>query len=127
MSDTIYLMQNDTLPVLYVQVTDQNTELPVDISSATSVVLNFYARGTTTIIASEVGTLLAGTVNSDGSITTTGYTTPGTGGRVSFPTTAAMTASAGSFAGAITVTCAGGGVQTVYNTLRFTVKALLAS
>lgn len=122
MSDVIKLVQSDTLPTVYVSLIDQTTELPVDISTATQVRVDFRAIGATVLTDTLYGTKIAGTVSPDGSINVVGYPVAGSGGRFSFNWNTNSLAAIGSYEGAIVITYAGGGVQTVYTTLRFTIR-----
>lgn len=123
MSDILKLVQNDTLPTVYVSLIDQVTALPLDISTATSISLAFRAIGATTLTDTLFGTKVAGLVNPDGSITSAGYTVAGTGGRCSFNWNGTTLATVGAFEGSVTVTFPGGVKQTVYETLRFQIRA----
>lgn len=128
MSTTIRLVQNDTAPTLYVALIDDVTELPVDISLATQVRMLFRAVGATALTDTLTGTLLPGIVNPDGSITTngpgaTGYATAGSGGRVSFIWHPTTLATPGQFEGELQITFSDGTIQTVYDPLRFFIRA----
>ena len=116
--DTQFLVKGDTLPQLNLIIRDSNTAAsgatlddtdsstwaPIDLSGAT-VRLKFKALGSTAVketIIFSVRDALAGDV----------YLT--------WPTAALDTA--GTFTGEIEVTYAGGGIQTIYDQLKFKVR-----
>lgn len=122
MADKILLVQGDTLPKIVTVITDEESGLPVDVSGAT-VVLKFRKVGAAVLTATLTGTLLAGLTNADGSITSTPpYDTPGAGGRVEFAWTSTALAATGNYEGEIEVTFPSGGIQTVYERLKFQVR-----
>lgn len=120
----IRLVQGDTGPPLIVQLTDEETRLPIDLSAGTaSVAMKFRAAGTTITLATLAGTKLTGFTNPDGSIDTADYPTAGQGGRVSIAwgsTTLAVTP--GAYEGQIVITTSGPVVQTVYDLIKFTIR-----
>ena len=84
MATKIKLVQGDTRPALIVSLTDENSSAPIGINGAT-VRMYFRAFGSTTILATLTGTLLAGIVQADGTVNSASpYDTPGAGGRVQF-------------------------------------------
>lgn len=122
MAEKIKLVRGDTGPQIKVVVTDQFS-VPVDISGAT-VRLRFRASGSAPLLATLLGTLVAGLENADGSITSTApYNIAGVGGRVVFSWGANdLLVPAGAYEGEIETTFAGGTVQTVYDLLKFSVR-----
>jgi len=116
MSDTIQLVQNDTLPDLAITLRDSKTgDLsdpdswdPIDLSAGTtSVVVKLRARNTTTILATITCTKVDG----------------GNTGKVLMPFgTFLVDNSAGSYEGEIEITF-DADVQSVYDLLKFKVRA----
>ena len=104
--DLIYLVQGDvSRPQVEATITDENTDAAVDITGAT-VVMKFRMVGSTTLQDTIVGTV-----------------TSGIGGVCVFQMTAlSMSGEPGNYEGEIQVTFAGGGVQTVYDTLKFRMR-----
>ena len=105
--DLIYLVQGDSgRPQVQATITDENTGAVVDITGAT-VIMKFRQTGSTTL-----------------QDTITGTVTNGAGGVCVFPMTAlAMSGDPGNYEGEIQVTfAAGGGIQTVYDPLRFRMR-----
>lgn len=123
MSDVVNLVQNNTLPVLYVEITDGVTGKAIDISTATLVTMAFRALGASVLTDTLTGTLVAGFVNPDGSITNTGYAVAGSGGRVSFTWNPTTLANIGPYEASVSITFPSGATQTVYDPLRFFVRA----
>lgn len=108
MSDKIKLVQNDTRPALVCNLTDDTTGLAINLVGATSV-LKFRASGAATLQATVPGSI-----------------TDGPNGQVTFypasvPTM--LSGTPGSYEGEIEVTFADGQVQTVYDTLKFQMRA----
>ena len=107
MADKIKLVQGDSgRPQIQATITDENTGNIVDITGAT-VVLKFRMVGAATL-----------------QDTIAGVVTDGVNGVVVFAMTeAAMSGDAGDYEGEIQVTFAsGGGVQTVYDILKFKMR-----
>jgi len=107
--DLIYLVQGDvSRPQVEATITDENTDAVVDITGAT-VVMKFRMVGSTTLQDTIAGTV-----------------TNGAGGVCVFPMTAlSMSGEPGNYEGEIQVTFSagsGGGVQTVYDTLKFRMR-----
>ena len=124
MADKIKLVQGDTRPQLILSLTDDTTGGPIDVSGAT-VRLKFRAAGSTTLIATMVATNLPGFVQPDGSIITTSpYDVAGKGGRcvISWSSTA-LSGDAGDYEGEIEITFSDTTIQTVYDTLKFKLRA----
>jgi hypothetical protein len=123
MADKIKLVQGDSRPQIKATLTDETTGAVIDISGST-VRLRMRAVGSTTILATVLGTLVAGLENDDGSITTAApYNVPGFGGRVVFIWGANdLNVDAGEYEGEIEVTFADGSIQTVYDLLKFKVR-----
>lgn len=106
MSDIIKLVQGDTLPTITVTLTDEFTGAAVDITGA-AVVVKFRAMNTTTVLSTLTGTLV----------------TPASGiFSFSFPAPALDVAD-GLYEGEIEVTFSGGAIQSVYDLLKFRVRA----
>lgn len=107
MSTRIKLVQGDTRPQIKATITDENTGVVVDITGATCI-MKFRASGTTDVLSTLTGTV-----------------TDGPAGVVVFawgPTS--LQVPEGQYEGEIQVTFASGsGVQSVYDLLKFTVRA----
>lgn len=100
--------KNDTGPTLTVQIWDENTDLPIDVSASTSVVtLKYRKKGTTTILQ-----------------TLTGSKTEPTAGIVQFQF-AALAYDVGTYEAEITV-LKGGITQTVEDIITFPLRAEFA-
>lgn len=113
MAERIKLVQGDTRPYLIIDLTDETTGAPINVSDAgTSVVVKFREAGADTIKATLTCYKLA---------TETGQAL-GAGGRVQAAWPAGALDTAGSFEGEIEITFADGSVQTVYDKLKFTVR-----
>jgi hypothetical protein len=107
MSEKIKLVQNDTRPALVCNLTDNTTELPVNITGAT-VVMKFRAAGATTLQATVPGTV-----------------TDGVNGQVTFYPASApemLQGAAGDYEGEIEVTFSDTQIQTVYDVLKFRLR-----
>lgn len=107
MADKIKLVQGDTKPALVCTLTDDNTGAPITLTGAT-VRLKFRATGSTTLVATVVGTV-----------------TDGANGVVAFYPASAPTmlqGDAGDYEGEIEVTFADSTVQTVYDLLKFKLR-----
>lgn len=123
MSDKIYLVQGDTRPDLVFSITDQNTGLPIDLSTATTVV-KFRANGSTTVKATMNCVPLPGIVQADGTVSAAApYNVAGFGGRVAMTWSPTALDTAGDFEGEIEVTFTDGTVQTIYDLLKFKVRS----
>jgi len=108
MSNIIKVVQNDTGPTIVCTITDQITGNPVGLTGA-SVVLKIRPVGSTTLQA-----------------TAPGVVTNGAAGQIAFfpaSTPAMFAGTPGSYEGEIVITYANGTVQTVYQTLKFQLKA----
>ena len=106
MSEKIKLVQGDTLPQVKVTITDDTTGLPVDITGATPR-LKFRAVGDDTLL-----------------FTLTGVVLNGPSGTAVFdwgPTS--LNIDEGDYEGEVEVLFSGGGIQTVYEPLKFKVRA----
>lgn len=124
MSTKYKLVRNDTGPQFILSLKDTTTGAPIDVSAAgTTIVFKFRAVGSSTIKNSISAGKLTGLLNDDGSITTTApYNVAGAGGRIAinWPTGALDTA--GEFEAEVEITFADGTIQTVYDTLKFSVR-----
>lgn len=108
MVDRIKLVKDDTRPALVCNITDDTTGGVIALTGAT-VVLKFRALGSTTLQA-----------------TVTGSVTDGPNGQVTFypaSNPAMLQGDAGDYEGEIEITFADGTVQTVYDVLKFKVRA----
>jgi hypothetical protein len=108
MADTIKTVVGDELPVITLTLTDESTGSVVDLSAGTTTVsVEFYAAGTTTILS----TISCGKVGD------------GTAGQVTFSFVGGvLDVDAGAYEGNIVIDY-NGSEQTVYDTLRFRVRA----
>lgn len=119
---TIKLVQNDTKPSIYIVFRDRDTLDPIDLSDATAV-MYLRAVGAATLKATVAGTLLAGYVEDDGSVTTASpYDVAGAGGRIRFDWSAGDLDAAGYFEGEVEITFSGGSVQSAFELLRFYIR-----
>lgn len=108
MTDKIKLVKDDTRPALVCTITDDTTGDVIALTGAT-VLLKFRALGSTELQATVTGTI-----------------TNGPNGQVTFyPSTnpAMLTGDAGDYEGEIEITFSDGTVQTVYDVLKFKVRA----
>lgn len=106
MSDIIKLVQGDTLPTVTVTLTDEFTGVAVDLTGAT-VVVKFRASGTTTVLT----TLACAIVGAAAGIFSFSFPSP------------ALDVEPGLYEGEIQVTFSGGEIQSVYDVLKFRVRA----
>ena len=108
MSDKIKLVQGDTRPALVTTLTDDTTGLPINLTGCT-VVLFFRALGSTTLQATVPGAI-----------------TNATAGQVAFYPASApamLLGDPGPYEGEIQITFGDGTIQTVYDVLKFQVRA----
>jgi len=108
MSDKIKLVKDDTRPALVCTITDDTSGAAISLSGA-SVILQFRALGSTTLQA-----------------TVPGVVTDGPNGQVVFYPASApamLQGDPGEYEGEIQITFADGQVQTVYDLLKFKVRA----
>ena len=84
----------------------------------------FRALGSTTILATLTGTLLAGIVQADGTVNSASpYDTPGAGGRVQFNWGSTdLIQAAGDYEGEIEISYSDGSKQTVFDLLKFKLR-----
>ena len=106
-ADVIRLVEGDEKPVIVVTLTDDLTGSPIDLSLGTTVVtIKFRESGTTTLLSTIATSKLSG----------------GTTGQVQFNFTGGvLNVDPGMYEGEIVINF-NGEVQTVYDTLRFTVR-----
>ena len=126
MAHSFKLVQGDTAPDLVVSLTDQTTGSPIDVSNASTVVrLKYRAVGSETLIDTLTATKLTGRERANGTIdTSSAWSTAGKGGRVSFTwTSICLSGDPGYYEGEIEITFSGGLVQTVYDVLKFYLRA----
>lgn len=117
-SETIYLVQGDTLPQLKLTIRDQNTAAPgkvLDPEDQTTWALVNLASSTVRLRIREIG---ATTVKS----TLVGTVTNASGGEVVFLFDATALDTAGVFEGEIEYTAQNGAVQTVYDLIKLQVR-----
>jgi hypothetical protein len=107
-TDVIRLVEGDEKPLIVLTLTDDITGTPIDLSSAsTTVSVKFRKAATTTLLSTISCTKLSG----------------GTTGQVQFGFSGGvLDVDAGAYEGEVVVDY-NGAVQTVYETLRFTVRA----
>jgi len=107
-TDVIRLVKGDEKPLIVLTLTDDITNTPIDLSlSTTTVSVKFRKAGTTTLLSTISCTKLSG----------------GTTGQVQFGFSGGvLDVDAGAYEGEVVVNY-DGSVQTVYETLRFTVRA----
>jgi hypothetical protein len=105
--DVIRLVSGDELPLIVLTLTNDITNTPMDLSSSTTVVqVKFRAAGTTTVLSTIPCTKLSS----------------GTTGQVQFGFTGGvLDVDPGMYEGEVVVSF-NGDIQTVYDTLRFTVR-----
>ena len=105
--DVIRLVEGDEKPVIVLTLTDDLTGSPIDLSLGTTVVtIKFRESGTTTLLSTISTSKLSG----------------GTTGQVQFDFTGGvLNVDPGMYEGEIVINF-NGQVQTVYDTLRFTVR-----
>jgi hypothetical protein len=123
MSDRIKLVQGDTRPQIVVSLKNQlGSAIPCQ---GAVVKLYFRAEDSDTVLQTITGTLLPGFLNEDGSINDASpYNVVGAGGRVSFNWPAgALNVDAGNYQGEIEINFADGTIQTVYDILKFKLRA----
>jgi hypothetical protein len=123
MSCPIKLVQGDTRPQLKFVITDENTSEAQDLTGATPR-LKFRAVGTSTVLFTRVGTLLAGLELESGQISYAApYDTPGAGGRIAFDFAVGnLDIAAGAYEGEIELTFTDGSIQTVFKVQKFTLR-----
>lgn len=108
MSEKIKLVKDDTRPALVTAITDDTTGAPINLTGCT-VILQFRALGSTTLQA-----------------TVPGAVTDGPAGQVTFYPAAApamLQGDAGEYEGEIQITFPDGQIQTVYDLIKFKVRA----
>lgn len=124
MTTRIQLVQGDTLPAVVVALADSNTQAPIDVSDAgTTLTFKFRAAGTTTVLQTITGFKLPYAVTVDGTLDMS-ITTPGKGGRVSFPwPDGALSIDPGNYEGEVVINFLDGTQQTVWDILLFNLRA----
>lgn len=107
MSDVIKLVRNDTLPTIKLQLKDEFTSLPIDLSAVgTSAQVKFREVGTTTVLSTISCSIVDG-VN----------------GIIQFDFSGgALNVEPGSYEGEVQLSFSGGGVQTLFDVLKFRVR-----
>jgi hypothetical protein len=128
MTDPILLVTGDTRPTIVVSLANQGAS-PIDCTGAT-VTMRLRKTGAGTVLQTITGTLLTGLLGADGVTVDTSvpYNVAGRGGRMSFAWSAGQLDSliAGDYEGEIRVVFADTSRQTVYETLRFSVRPAFA-
>ena len=124
MGSRIKLVRGDTAPQIIVSMTDESNGDPIDVSaSGTIVYMDFRQSGTTTVLTTIIGTKMIGQLAPDGTIDTT-VVPAGKGGRVAFAwPPGSLDVDPGYYEGQITINFADGTTQTVYQLLKFSVRA----
>lgn len=124
MAERILLVQGDTLPSVVVSIFKDDLSAPLDLRGST-VLLKFREAGSDTVKATLTGSLLQGYDNGSGVVDTSPPydVSDGRGGRVQFNWTADALDAEGSFEGEVEVTNGNALIQTVYEKLKFRVRA----
>lgn len=125
MSSKIKLVKDDTGPAILFSLTDEFTGLPIDMSAGgTTISFKFRAVGSTTLKATTAMTKLVGLLNADGTINTAApYNVAGAGGRCQLTWGATDLDTVGEFEGEIEITFPGPIIQTVYDKVKFSIRA----
>ena len=126
MADQVNLVQNDTLPSIFI-VLDAGAEDEVIDLTGVIARMYFVPVGETTLKATIVGTPVIGklTTADDGTETldeTAPYDVPGAGGRIRFDWSAGDLSDSGYFDGEVEVTFADTSKLTAFNKIRFYVR-----
>ncbi|WP_017879731.1 hypothetical protein [Janthinobacterium sp. CG3] len=124
-AEKIKLVAGDTRPQLVLSITDDVTGFPIDLSApGTSIILKLRKVGVRDIKATLACGKLAGVLTSSGNIDYTGiYAAPGVGGRAFMDWTPGALDTEGEYEGEIEITFADGGIHTIFDTLKFKVRA----
>ncbi len=124
MTKKIRLVQGDTRPQLVFSLTDDNTDLPVDLSdSGTVAVVKFRESGADTVKATMSCFKLTGIELEDGTISYAApYDALGRGGRLYMDWSADALDTAGSFEAEVEITFSDGGVLTAYDQAKFQIR-----
>lgn len=127
MAEKLKLVQGDTLPQPKAVITDSTTGLPVNLAGG-SALMFFRKAGASTLLATVPGALLTGLEAEDGSVSTAApYNVAGFGGRVAFVWGANdLAIPAGDYEGEVQITFADGGVQSVFDLVKFKVRAQMS-
>lgn len=127
MAEKLKLVQGDTLPQPKAVITDSTTGLPVNLAGG-SALMFFRKAGASALLASVPGALLTGLEAEDGSVNTAApYNVAGFGGRVAFVWGATdLAIPAGDYEGEVQITFADGGVQSVFDLVKFKVRAQMS-
>ena len=125
MGEKIKLVAGDTRPQLVFSITDDVTGQPIDLSHPdTSIALKFRKVGARDIKARMTCGKLSGRLAGDGGLDYAGaYVVPGAGGRAFMDWSASALDAEGEYEGEIEITFYDGGVQTLYETLKFKVRS----
>lgn len=118
----IKLVQGDTRPPVYIQLTDPSG--PLDVSNA-EVHMKFRSSLNEDVLQDIIGVQLPGTLESDGTTVDLGqYPAAGSGGRVRFDfPLGSLDVAAGDYVGEIEVQYSGGGIMTPFPKLQFRLRA----
>jgi hypothetical protein len=127
MAEKLKLVQGDTLPQPKAVITDSTSGLPVNLAGG-SALMYFRKVGASALLATVPGVLLTGLEADDGSVSTAApYNVAGYGGRVAFVWSATdLNVPAGDYEGELQITFADGGVQSVYEFMKFKVRAQMS-
>lgn len=124
-TEKIKLVSGDTAPQLILSLTDDRTKLPIDLSAnGTSIRMLFREVGADTVKVVMPCFAIGGFQDPDtGDVTADPpYDVPGRGGRLAMNWLADALDTAGEFEGEVEVTFADATIQTVYQTLKFSVR-----
>lgn len=125
MSEKIRLVQGDTKPYVTLSLNSVVDGRAIDVSGAATVVMKFRKVGSSTLTDTITCTKLTGRLMEDGSVQTAApYDVAGAGGRVQVQWNSLTLATAeGDYEGEVIITFADGTIQTVYDRLKFRVRA----
>lgn len=122
MAERIKLVAGDTRPQIFVAITDKSSGEAIDLSQV-ELVMHFRAQGSTTDLAVMTGQKLPGVILPDGTADDEGADV-GEGGRAVFNwPAAALNVPAGYYEGWIILNFPDGSRQTVYDPVKFKVRA----
>ena len=123
-TDTIDLVQYDTMPVLDLVLYDPSTELPFDLSNVgTNVYFMIRKQGQAQVKEWILTQKLPGTVDDSGVVTyPPAYSVPGSGGRVEVHWTVTALDTWGMFEGEVQVSYSDASRQTSVQTVKLNIK-----
>jgi hypothetical protein len=125
MAEKIRLVQGDSRPQIVLSLTDEFTGVAINLSEQDTVVrVKLREAGATSVKATMICGKLLGFQNADGTINYgSPYNVPGAGGRVFMDWEPNALSSVGEYEAEIEITYPDGSVQTVYDVLKFRVRA----